>query len=85
MLGPRDRNNRPAVATEVMKSSDLRQGTGSWHWADPSQQPNTHTAAYSFPPPKVWGENRRKVGIFMNQDKDRRISEAKAVHTSKAK
>lgn len=54
-------------------------------WVDPSQQPNTHTAAYSFPPPKVWGENRRKVGIFMNQDKDRRISEAKAVHTSKAK
>jgi len=46
-------------------------------WVHLSQQPNTCTAAHSLHCPMGWGEKRRNVRRFMDQDKGRVTGEAK--------
>lgn len=54
-------------------------------WADPSQQPNTHPAAYSLPSLTRQGKKRRKARGLVHLDNNSLTGKAKAVVISQAK
>jgi len=52
-------------------------------WAEVGQKPNAAPASLPLPPPRGWGENRRKARRLMDQDKDSLRGKAKGAQVSK--